>query len=220
MPRSGQAARARRDDKRETSDKDERGAVMNPVERAKNIILSPATEWPTIAAEESSVQAIYTGYLVVLAAIPAVAGFIGMTLIGFGAMGMGRHMSLGGGLLAMVVGYLISLLLVYLVAWVVDALAPSFRAQKNFLNAFKLVAYSATPGMVAGVLQILPMLAPITLLASLYGIYELYLGLPVLMKVPQERAILYAAAIVVATLIIGIVLSRLVAGLFSAPVVM
>jgi hypothetical protein len=178
---------------------------MDLVSRAKNIVLSPKTEWEVIAAEESSVKSIYLEYLVVLAAIPAVAAFIGMSLIGISVFGMQVRVPFISGIVQLVLSYGLSLLGIYLLGLVIDALASSFQAQKNPLNAFKLAAYSMTPSMLAGVLSILPALSPLALLAGLYGIYVLFLGIPTLMKAPQDKAIPYTAVAVVCAIVINLV---------------
>ena len=61
---------------------------MNLVERAKNIILKPKQEWQVIAAEPHTVPGLYTQYVMILAAIPAVAAFIGFSLIGTSGFGV------------------------------------------------------------------------------------------------------------------------------------
>lgn len=177
---------------------------MNLIERAKNILLSPKTEWPVIETETSSIRAIYLEYLLILAAIPAVAAFISTSLLGITVFGMTMRTPVVAGITGMAVSYALSLLMIYVVALIADALAPNFQGQKNQLNAFKLIAFSVTPGMLAGVLVILPSLSIIALLAALYGIYLLYLGAPVLMKVTQEKVIPYVVVLLLCTIVAGV----------------
>ena len=82
---------------------------MNVVERAKAILLQPAQTWPVIDAEPASVASIYKDWLIIMAAIPAVCGFIGMSLVGVGAFGFGYRVPLVGGLVTMIFGYVLSL---------------------------------------------------------------------------------------------------------------
>lgn len=178
---------------------------MNLVERAKNILMSPKTEWPVVEAEASSIRSIYLEYLLILAAIPAVAGFISTSLLGITIYGVTVRTPIVAGISGMVVSYALSLLMFYVVALIADALAPNFQGQKNPLNAFKLIAFSVTPGLVAGVLVILPSLSIIALLAALYGIYLLYLGAPVLMKVTQEKVVPYVVVLILCTIVAGVV---------------
>ncbi len=182
---------------------------MTIVQRVQDMLLKPKETWPVIAAEKGDVKSVYTNYLVILAAIPAVAGFIGMSIFGMSFMGATIRTPFLSGLATMVVGYVLSLVMVYVLALIANALAPTFGGEKNMLNAVKLVAYGATAGMVGGVFNLLPLLSMLGILAGLYSIYLIYIGIPVLMKAPQEKALGYTAVLlvcgVVASLILGAV---------------
>jgi hypothetical protein len=179
---------------------------MNLIERAQAIVLKPKETWPVIEQEAADVPGIYKNYLVFLAAIPAVAGFIGLSLIGMSMFGVSIRVPMVSGLLNMVVGYVLSLVMVYVLSLIADALASTFGGQKNPLNAFKLVAYASTAGMLGGIFSILPSLSILGLLASLYSIYLLYTGIPVLMKAPQEKAAGYTAVMVVCFIVAAVIL--------------
>ena len=175
------------------------------LQRVLDILMRPRDTWLQIDAEDGNPARIYLGYLVFLAAIPAVAGFIGYSLIGVGAFGISVRVPVVQGLVSMVVGYVLSLAMVYVLAQIANMLAPRFQAQQDMGSAFKLVAYASTAGMLGGVFSILPSLAMLGLLAALYSVYLIYSGIPVLMKAPQEKAVGYTAALVVCGILAGIV---------------
>lgn len=175
------------------------------LQRVLDILMRPRETWLQINAEDGNPGRIYLGYLVFLAAIPAVAGFIGYSLVGVGAFGISVRVPVVQGLVSMVVGYVLSLAMVYVLALIANMLAPRFQAQQDMRSAFKLVAYASTAGMLGGVFSILPSLAMLGLLAALYSVYLLYTGIPVLMKAPQEKAVGYTAALVVCGILAGIV---------------
>ena len=179
---------------------------MDIVQRVKEILLSPKQTWPVIEAESTDTTTLYTQYLMILAVIPAVAGFIGMSLIGINAMGMSMRVPLISGLVNMVVGYVLSLAMIYVLSLIADALAPTFGGQKNPMMALKLVAYGSTAGMVGGIFSIIPALAVLGVIASLYSVYLLFLGIPVMMKAPQEKALPYTAVLLVCGLVAGMIL--------------
>src|SRR4051812_38989770 len=114
---------------------------MNIVERAKNLLLQPKTEWTVIDAEPHTVQGLYTQYVMILAAIGPVAAFIGLSLVGMSGFGFSYRVPIGVGLAQMVMSYLLSLGAVYLMALIIDALAPTFGGEKNFMQAFKVAAF-------------------------------------------------------------------------------
>lgn len=165
---------------------------MLPIDRIKKIILNPKEEWPVIAAETTTPKELYLKYVLILAAIPAVASFLGMTFIGISIPFFGTiKSSFFGGLSAAIVHYALSLGMVWVLALILDALAPKFGAEVNFNQSLKLVAYSMTPGYVAGVFNLIPSLAILASLASIYGLYLLFLGLPPLKKPAPEQTVPY-----------------------------
>jgi len=191
--------------------------IMNIVARVKEILLSPKSAWPVIETEETDLATLYTQYIMILAAIQAVAGFIGMSLIGVGAMGMTIRVPIMTGLVQMVLGYAMSLAMVYVVSLIADALAPKFGGQKNPMNALKLMAYSSTAAMVGGIFTLIPALGLLSLIAALYSLYLLYLGVPVLMKVPQEKALPYTAVLVVCAIVLGMIIGMVLGSFRGAP---
>jgi hypothetical protein len=189
---------------------------MDIVQRVRNICLTPQTEWGTIAGETTPPAELVTGYVLPLAAIGAVAGFIGGSLVGISVPFAGRYrVPLLNGVSLAIYGLVMAVVGIFVVAFVINALAPTFGAQKNQAQALKLAAYSYTPAWVASVLQILPALGLLAVLAALYGLYLLYLGLPPLMKAPKEKAVPYTAVVVVCAIALSIVIA-MIGGLLGA----
>jgi dipeptide/tripeptide permease len=178
------------------------------VERVKAILLTPDTEWPVIAREPDDAGALFTRYLAMLALIPALAGFIGGSLIG-------GYRGIVPGIISAVIGYVLTFVTVFVVALIIDALAPTFGAQKSFASAIKLAVYSYTPAWLAGIFLLIPGLSFLTII-GLYGLYLLWLGLPPLMGAPRDKALPYAGAVVVCAVVIAILIGVLQVGLFAA----
>ena len=184
------------------------------IERAKSILTSPRSEWPVIAGEQATVAGLYTGYIMWLAAIPAVFGFIKGSLIGHGMFGVSVTTPIFAGLVGMVLGYVLGLVVLYVVAMIVNALAPTFGGEKSQLQALKAVGYAWTAAWVAGIAVILPWLGWLVPLAGgVYSIYLLYLGLPHTMKCPPEKSLGYTAVTVVITIVLSFIVGLVVAGI-------
>ena len=177
--------------------------------------MKPKQEWEVIAGETSSTADLLKNYALPLAAIGAVAGFIGLSFIGMSVPFLGTYrVPMVTGLVSAAVGLAIQLASVFVLGLIIDALAPKFGGEKNSAQALKVAVYSFTPGWAVSVVRILPSLGILAGLASLYGIYVLYLGLPRLMKSPQEKAVTYTLVVVACG--IGIFI---VAGLISGAIV-
>jgi hypothetical protein len=191
------------------------------IARAKAILLTPKTEWPVIAAEPATVPDLYKNYIVVLAAIPAIAGFIKGSIIGTSFLGVTYRAGMGAGITGAIVAYALSLAMTYVVALIIDALAPSFGAQKNPVQALKTVAYAWTASWIAGAFQILPFLGILAAIAGgIYSIYLLYLALPHTMKAPQEKAAGYTAVSVIIAVVLGWICGLVVLGITGAGAMM
>ena len=165
---------------------------MALIERVKNILITPKTEWPTIAAEAATTQSIYVGYVLILAAIGPLA------------------MAIRGGMLMLPVAvftYVVALAVTFLLAFIVDALAPSFGGEKNFTQSLKLAAYSHTAAWVAGIFHLLPFAGSLlALLAGLYSLYTFFLGAPVLKKCTAEKAVGFTVVVVVCVIVLNVLL--------------
>jgi len=179
---------------------------MNIVQRVKDIILKPTDTWAQTKTEQTTIRELYTSYAMILAAIPPIASFIGMSLLGYSFFRFSYRLSFGWGISHAVVSYILSLVGIYVVALIINALAPNFGSQKNMINAMKVAVYSWTPSWIAGILMIIPALAPIAMLLSLYSLYLFYLGLPVLMDTPKDKAMGYCIVTIVVSIVVFILI--------------
>jgi hypothetical protein len=183
------------------------------IERVKAILTTPRTEWPVAAAEPASVGGLYAGYIAIVAALPAIASFIKGSLIGYGGFGITIRTPLTLGIVAMVLGYVLSLVMTYVVALIINALAPTFGGQKNQVQALKTIAYAWTAYWIASIGTIVPWLGwLIGIAGGVYSIYLLYLGLPHTMKCPPDKAAGYTAVSVVVAIVLGWIIGLVVAG--------
>jgi hypothetical protein len=163
------------------------------IARVKGILLTPKTEWPVIAGESTTVGDLYKGYIVWLAAIPPLAAFL-----------VTMRFSASLALSQLIVTYALGLAMVFVVALIVDALAPTFGGTRDRVQALKTVAYCYTASWIAGIAAILPFISVLIMLAAgIYGIYLLYLGLPHTMKCPQDKAAGYTAVIIIVVIVLS-----------------
>lgn len=194
---------------------------MDLIPRIQGIILKPKDEWEKIKAEKTTVQQLFTSYAIFVAAIPAVAQFIGRGLIGYRVPVIGWvRFGIGNALIYAILSYVTTLAAVYVMGLIINALAPNFGSKQNLENAMKLVVYSWTPAWIAGVLHIIPMLAILAAVASIYSIYVLYLGMSAgLMETPQDRIVPYMLVSFIAAVVISIVIAVILGSIFAVGAV-
>ena len=180
---------------------------MAIIDRVKAILVSPGAEWQVIDGESGDIAGIYRHYLLYLAAIPAIASFLGFWLFGFSLGGVSVKVGFFSGLINAVLYYLLSLVLMYVIALIVDVLAPTFYGTRNQLAAFKLVAYGSTAALVAGVFYLIPAISFLAVVGAVYSIYLIWVGLPVMMKSPPGKNLPYMLLLLVCSVLASWLLS-------------
>jgi hypothetical protein len=179
---------------------------MSLVDRLKGILLDPKNEWPKIAAEPATVQSIYTGWIMILAAIGPL-----VMIVAFGALGLGVRVAIAA--------YINALVSTAVLALIVDALTPSFGGSKDYTAALKLVAYSVTPVWVAQILLILPFLGMVVMLAAaIYACYLFFLGAPVIKKSSSEKAVPFTIVVLLCAIVLSYLVRLVFAGLSQGAV--
>lgn len=186
---------------------------MDIIERAKQILISPKTEWPVIKTENDSHLKILTSYLLWLALIPAVAAFIGYGLIGYNIMGVHIH-SAEFGLRQAVVSYIGIIGGCYITAAVITLLAESFGAKKDFNRTFQLVAYAYTASCIGGIFNIYHSLTIIATLCGIYSLYLLYTGLEPMTEVTPEKKASYFIVSMLCMIAVYFVVGLILAAIF------
>ncbi len=191
---------------------------MDLVARAQGIILRPKEEWAKIKEEPSTIASLFTSYAVILAAVPAIAGFIGHAFVGFSVPVVGWiRWGIGRAFLYAIFSYIFSLLGVYVIGMIINFLAPNFSSKKDNVQAMKLAIYSMTPAWVAGVLNIVPLLGILVAIASLYGLYLLYLGISTpLMETPKEKVLAYFVVIIIVSIVVMVIIGVILGAIFTA----
>jgi hypothetical protein len=182
------------------------------ISRVQGILLTPRAEWDKIEPEAATTQGLYMGYAGILAAIPAIAQIIG-GLWPICVLGICIHRNLIAVVVGAVVFYVLSLVGVFVIALIIDELAPSFGGTKSRIQALKLVIYAWTAAWLAGIFAVVPFLG-ILGIVGLYSFYLLYLGVPKMMKAPEDKAMGYTAV----SIILGIIVYFVVAAVAAAVI--
>lgn len=191
---------------------------MDIVNRVQQILLKPKEEWINIKEEKTTIVELFTSYAMILVAIPAVAQFIGYSIVGRRIPFVGWYrMGIGSGLLYAILYYVFTLVAIYVFGIIINALSSAFSSKSDATNAMKLAVYSMTPAFVAGAFYIIPFLGILAILGSLYGIYILYLGFATpMMETPKEKVVSYMIVSLVVVVVLWVVIAVILGAIFTA----
>lgn len=194
---------------------------MDLIPRIQGILLKPKDEWEKIKGEDLPVQSLFTSYAMIVAAIPAIAQFIGNGLIGRSVLSFGWYRRpIGSALLQAILFYIFSLATVYVLGIIINALAPTFSSKQNQNNAMKIAVFSMTAAWVAGIFYIIPFLGILAILGALYGFYILYLGFDAsLMDTPKEKVVGYFVVSLVVSFVLYFLISVILGAIFAVGAV-
>lgn len=191
--------------------------------RVVSLLKSPVAEMTKAKSEQIGKMDTIKNYVAILALIPAIATFIGSAFVGrtygYGFYSVTYKTPIPEALVLAIVGYIFAIVGVYVLGYAINFLAPNFASKQNENQAMKLAAFAATPGFIAGILNILPSLSAIGSLIGLIGfLYIFYNGLPVLMETPKDKTLVYMIVSIIAYIvivaIIGVIVGIIMAALF------
>ena len=172
------------------------------IARVKGILLQPKAEWLRIDGEFATNKSLFTRYAMILAAIGPVATLIGGVVF--------SHTSIVSALVLALVSYGLSLSSVFILGLIINALASSFGGTPNPVQAMKLAVYASTASWVAGVFNLIPLLGWLSIIGGIYSLVLLFLGLPILMKVPEDKKVVYFIVVLIAGIVLGMVMAAII----------
>ncbi len=171
------------------------------------LLTHPKTEWHHIEDEHESVTHLYAHHVLLLAALPVIAAYIGTTQVGWGFGGdeLFIKLNLVSALYAGIAFYIAILGAVVLVGSVIHWMAARFRKPPSRRRCVIFAGYIATPLFLSGIVAVYP-LVWLCLLAGALGLcataYLLYLGIPHFLGISSEQGFIVSNA----TLAIGVLI--------------
>jgi hypothetical protein len=185
---------------------------------AIELVKNPTGFMNTNRDNDTSIQTLMVNYVAILAAIPFIATLIGDSVfhLAFGALGIGYSFAIA------VLSYILYIVAVFVVGYIIWKLGPSFGTNTTQIRATRLAAYAFTPFFLLSIFDIVPFLGVIAILGLLYGLYILYLGMPIILNTPKDRVITYLIVTIVVTfivdIVIGVIIGAVAAALFLASI--
>ena len=180
--------------------------ASNPI----GLLFQPRQTWSQLSAKMPGSLPTALIYPVVFALLPAVAWYFGTTKKGW-SIGGGDLVKLtpDSALPIVILFYLAMVIAVVGIGVMVHWMSQTYGAESSLAKGVALAGFTATPLFIAGVVGFHPQLLIdllIGMAAVCYAVYLLYLGIPIVMKIPPERGFLFASAVVAVCLVFLIVI--------------
>ncbi|HEV8510491.1 MAG TPA: Yip1 family protein [Gemmatimonadales bacterium] len=181
------------------------------ISRVKGIMLEPRVTWKELDQEFIKPGELWGKYVMPLAALGPIASVVGMIIFGkrIAFTSLTNPVPISTAISAGVAGFVLALLSVFVLSRIISLLAPGFGGQRNDVQGLKAAAYASTSAWLGGVFQILPALNIVSLIFSLYSLVLLYVGLPIVMKVPKDRAMGYTAVVIIVWIVVFLVVGAI-----------
>lgn len=186
------------------------------LEHIIGFFLHPKEEWEEVRAKNISTTRLML-HILVLGAIPVISGYIGTTQFGWD-IGTAETVKLTAesAVIIAVLYYLIIILAVFSVGWMIHWMGQTYGASQPLSRCLQLAAYIPIPLFLVGITQVYPVLwfnLLVGIPAVTYTVFLLYMGVPVMMEIPEERGFLLSSA-VLAFGLVGLV------GMLAATVIL
>lgn len=180
---------------------------MNIIERVKNILLSPKTEWGKINMETGTLNSLVPSYTLIVTAIGAAGLFLGIAFLGYGT-------AIKAGLIVAAAYIVYVIVTVIAVTYIADGIAPQMGAEKSINKTAQWVVYGLTPVSLSLILGLIPMdygdLRWLIMIAGFgYSFYLLFVGAPIIKKTSQDKTIAYAAVVAGIALVLFLIIERI-----------
>ena len=169
------------------------------------LLSHPEDEWKDIRKENCTIGKCYCSHVLLLAAIPPLAGYIGTTQVGWSVVSREvSRLTPESALGIAVLSYLTILVAVFTVGKLIHWMGQTYGTKQTLPQCIALAAYTATPLFLIGIMLVYPVLwlnLLIGLPALAYTVYLLYTGVPIIMGIPKERGFLFSSAVLAVGLV-------------------
>jgi len=181
------------------------------IQHTFGLLVKPSAQWRTVAQLPSASFNTLVLYPCILAMLPAVAWYFGTSRVGWTVGDNGQAIRLTAesarqisilfyfGMLACVAG------IGYFIHW----MSATYGAKSSIVKGIVIAGLTATPLFIAGAVGFYPLLwldLLVGVAAVSWSVYLLYLGIPVIMDIPEERGFLFSSAVIAISLVILICL--------------
>jgi len=181
------------------------------IQHTFGLLVRPSAQWRTVAdLPESSFKTLVL-YPCFLAILPAVAWFYGTSQVGWtvGEHGETIKLTTQSARQICILFYLTMVACVAIIGFFIHWMSDTYGAESSLTRGIVIAGLTATPLFIAGLVGFYPLLwldLLIGVAAVSWSVYLMYLGIPIVMNIPEERGFLFSSAVLAIAMVILICL--------------
>ncbi len=178
------------------------------IQHTFGLLFKPGQQWKTISELPESSQNMLVLYPFIFAILPAIAWYWGTSQVGWtvGTYNEVIKLTEASALQVNILFYCVMVGAVATIGYFIHWMSSTYGAEHSSLaKGIMIAGLTATPLFVAGLVGFYPVLwidLLIGVVAVSWSVYLMYLGIPIVMNIPQERGFLFSSAILAISLVI------------------
>jgi len=174
---------------------------------AIGLLFKPSSQWRSVAKLPEPSMNTLVLYPCIMAVLPAVAWFYGTTEVGW-SVGDGdpTKLTADSARAIVILFYLAMITAVAGIGYFIHWMSDTYGADSTVAKSIVIAGLSATPMFLLGATGFYPLLWLDLLLGTMavsWSVYLLYLGIPIVMDIPEERGFLFSSAVIAICLVMA-----------------
>jgi hypothetical protein len=171
------------------------------------MISKPSATWRTVAAMPDKSRNALVLYPCIMAVFPAIAWYYGTSHVGWtvGSYNEVIRLTTASAFQISILFYLAMVASVAAIGYFIHWMSDTYGAESTVAKGIVIAGLTATPLFVTGLVGFYPTLwldLLIGVVAVSWSVYLMYLGIPIVMNIPEERGFLFSSAVLAIALVI------------------
>jgi len=181
------------------------------IQHTFGLMVRPSVQWRSISELPESTLRTMLIYPWIMAILPAVAWYYGTSQVGWtvGQHGEPVKLTAESARTICILFYLTMVACVAIIGYFIHWMSETYGARSSIVKGIVIAGFTATPLFLAGLVGFYPLLwldMLIGVAAVSWAVYLMYLGIPIVMDIPEERGFLFSSAVLAIALVILICL--------------
>lgn len=177
------------------------------IQHTIGLLLRPSEQWRIVAQLPERSRNVLVLYPCIFALLPAIAWYYGTSQVGWttGLQGNVVRLTADSAFQISVLFYLVMVGSVAIIGFFIHWMSQTYGAESTIPKGIVIAGLTATPLFITGLVGFYPTLwldLLIGVVAISWAVYLMYLGIPIMMKIPEERGFLFSSAVLAIAMVV------------------